>query len=361
MNREPFLNTDAPAPSAAAQERRWDVSFADWLKRLPKIELHCHLDGSLPEHTVRMLAGRAGIRIPDKEEELRSMLTVPAGCRSLKEYLECFSLPLSCLQTYDALFTAACDLAACAASEQTAYMEIRFAPAFSAHEGFSEEETVKAVRDGLREAERTLGIRTGILLCGMRHFDPEKNLEIPRLAERMMGDGVCGVDLAGDEKAFAPELHREMFRLAAGLGIPFTIHAGECGSADNVRAAVLMGARRVGHGIAMAGRPEIESLCIEREIAVEMCPTSNFQTKAVERMEDYPIRRFLDRGLLATVNTDNRTVSGTSMTKEISLLHDGFGVTKPEILGMMRNAARAAFAPEAVKAELLQMLDGAEG
>ena len=141
------------------------------------------------------------------------------------------------------------------------------------------------------------------------------------------------------------------------MEIPFTIHAGECGSAENVRTCVLMGARRIGHGIAMAGVKEIEELCRERGIAIEMCPTSNFQTKAVEKKSDYPIRRFLDQGLAVTVNTDNRTVSGTSMTEELFLLHSQFGVTKEETLQMTENAVRASFAEEEVKHRLLGNLE----
>ena len=236
------------------------------------------------------------------------------------------------------------------------YLELRFAPAFSAHDGFTQKDVVGAVRDGLKKAEADLGMRTGILLCGMRHFDLEKNLEIPALAEKFMGDGVCGIDLAGDEKAYPPELHSKMFSLASEMEIPFTIHAGECHSAENVRTSVLMGARRIGHGIAMAGVKEIEELCRERGVAVEMCPTSNFQTKAVEKRSDYPIRRFLEQGLAVTVNTDNRTVSGTSMTEELFLLHSQFGVTKDEALRMTENAVLAAFAEEEVKRELLEKL-----
>ena len=216
---------------------------------------------------------------------------------------------------------------------------------------------MRGVRDGLLSAEKEFGIKTGILLCGMRHFEPEKNLEIPRLAEKFMGNGVCGIDLAGDEKAFPPELHREMFRLAADMGIPFTIHAGECGSWENVCTAAAMGAKRIGHGIAMAGHEEAERLCRERGIAIEMCPTSNFQTKAVEREENYPVRRFLDLGLNVTVNTDNRTVSGTTLTKELLLLHDRFGVSGEEVREMMKNAARAAFAPATVREEVERRID----
>lgn len=327
-----------------------------WFRALPKAELHCHLDGSLPAHTVRRMGKQAGLALPETEEELAAALTVPADCRSLKEYLNCFSLPISCLQTYDALYTAAYDTAKAAFEEGTIYLELRFAPAFSAHEGFTQEDVVRAVRDGLKKAEADLGMYTGILLCGMRHFEPEKNLEIPVLAEKFLGDGVCGIDLAGDEKAYPPELHSKMFSLASEMEIPFTIHGGECHSAENVRTCVLMGARRIGHGIAMAGAKEIEELCRERDVAVELCPTSNFQTKAVEKKSDYPIRRFLEQGLAVTVNTDNRTVSGTSMTEELYLLHSQFGLTKEEAVQVTENAVRAAFAREEVKKALLGKL-----
>lgn len=331
-----------------------DRTLEAWAKGLPKVELHCHLDGSLPVHTVRRLAKQAGIQLPQEEEKLLEKLTVPRGCQSLAQYLECFSLPISCLQSYDALYTAAYDLAKEAAGEGVCYLEVRFAPVFSAHDGFTQDDVVRAVRDGLAQAQADWGIGSGVILCGMRHLPVEETCQTVRLAQRFWGDGVCAVDLAGDEKAYPPQLHQAMFELATQCGVPFTIHAGECGSAENVRTALEWGARRVGHGVAVAKHPEILALCREQGAVLEVCPTSNLQTKAVPPQEEHPLRSLLEQGVRVTINTDNRTVSGTDLTGELLWANRQLGLGREELRRMMEYAAEAVFAPQPVRQKLLE-------
>ena len=169
---------------------------------------------------------------------------------------------------------------------------------------------------------------------------------------------MAGADLAGDEARYPMAEYKELFTDAIAMGYPLTLHAGECGSVENIREAAQIGARRIGHGVAMAGHPEVQRLCREKGIGIELCPTSNFQTRAVRAPEAYPLREFLDAGLLVTVSTDNRTVSGCSLTGELTLAREKLGVTDRELVQMQQNAVRASFADAETKEALLKELKG---
>lgn len=165
-------------------------------------------------------------------------------------------------------------------------------------------------------------------------------------ARKFVGKGVCALDLAGDESAFPTRQFRELFAKAKEWGIPFTIHSGECGSVENVREALELGAKRLGHGIALEKSAELRKMCQEKQIGIEMCPTSNLQTKAVKDLKQYPLQQFLDEGLLVSIHTDNRTVSGTTLQKEQSY----FG--EEVIRQCTLNAIETAFTTEEIKNEL---------
>ena len=147
-----------------------------------------------------------------------------------------------------------------------------------------------------------------------------------------------------------------LFEKTRNIGMPFTIHAGECGSVENITDAVAAGAKRIGHGIAMRGHEDVIRKLAEKKIGIEMCPVSNLQTRAVPGPEFYPIREFLDHGAMVTVNTDNRTVSDTTMTKELEFIQNTYGIRDEEVLLLMRNAVDAAFAEETVKEKLYRKL-----
>lgn len=287
---------------------------------MPKIELHCHLDGSLSPGIVQKL-------LKQKNEEygpydLKEKLMAPADCGSLSEYLKSFALPLKCLQTKEGLFAAAKDLALSAAKEHVVYLEVRFAPSFSTEEGLSVTEIIESVNDGLKSAEREADIHASVLVCAMRHLDLETNLSMLKQARELLGNGVAGCDLAGDEKAYPTADFKELFAFAKKYEMPVTIHSGECGSTENIRAAVEFGARRIGHGIAMSKDKKLTALCAEKKIGVELCPTSNLQTKAVADFSDYPFGEFYKAGIPLSINTDNRTVSNTTLTDEFMRLSD---------------------------------------
>ena len=191
----------------------------------------------------------------------------------------------------------------------------------------------------------------------MRHHSLEDNLHMIRQAREFLGEGVCAADLAGDEAAYPMEGFLELFGEVKKMDMPFTIHAGECGSAKNIKEAVEAGASRIGHGIAMRGDPEVRRLYRERRIGIEMCPVSNLQTKAVPDCREYPMNLFLEERLLVTVNTDNRTVSGTTVTDELKFIQKNYGIKDEEIFRMMKNAVEVSFADEAVKDRLLRLYE----
>ena len=319
-----------------------------------RIELHCHLDGSLNVDFVDTMLRKQGINIERKE--LEEKLKVKPDCTSLTEYLEKFDLPLQCLQTKEALEQAAYELVMDAAKDDVAYIEVRFAPMLSTEKGLTCTEVIDSVVHGLKKGERESGTYAYAIVCAMRHHSLEQNLEMLKATKPFVGKGVCALDLAGDESAFPTSLFRELFLQAKEWQIPFTIHSGECGSVDNIREAIALGAKRLGHGIALEKSPELRQLCKEKGIGIEMCPTSNLQTKAVKGLDGYPLKQFLEEDLLVSVHTDNRTVSGTTMEKEEKLVKERLQISDEMWLQCTRNAIQTAFASDEIKEELMRRM-----
>lgn len=317
------------------------------LKNLPKIELHCHLDGSLSREFVEERLGRSV-----SEEEL----SVTEECGSLVEYLEKFNLPCACLKDETGLEKAGYDVLKTMGSENVCYAEIRFAPLLSVTPEMGTEKVIMALLNGLERGKKDFGVEYNVITCAMRHHSEKENYEMIKTARQFLGNGVCAADLAGAEAQYPMTEFMELFSKTKKLGMPFTLHAGECGSVQNIIDAVEAGAGRIGHGIAMLGNPQVQQLVKEAGAGVEMCPISNLQTKAIQHPEEYPMREFLERGLLVSINTDNRTVSNTSLTKELEFVQRMYGISDEMILQMMQNAVKTAFAEEDVKERLLRKL-----
>lgn len=317
------------------------------LLRLPKVELHCHLDGSLSQEFIEKRLGRSV-----KKEEL----SVSDDCTSLAEYLEKFDMPCQCLKDEEGLEEAGYDVLKSMSREHVCYAEIRFAPLFSETESMSCKKAMEALIKGLERGKQDFAIEYGVIACAMRHIDEEENWRMIRAARELLGSGVCGADLAGAEASYPMSQFMNLFENTRKIGMPFTIHAGECGSVDNITDAVNVGAKRIGHGIAMRGHEDVIRELAEKKIGIEMCPISNLQTKTVSGPEFYPIREFLDHGVRVTVNTDNRTVSNTTMTKELEFIQKTYGVRDEEVLLLMRNAVDAAFTSDTVKEKLYRKL-----
>lgn len=310
------------------------------IESLPKIDLHCHLDGSLTQSCISNLLGR--------RVEL-SELQVADDCKDLAQYLEKFNLPLQGLQTESALYSGAYDFIENVSKENIKYVEVRFAPLLSMCNGLNENKIIEAVLGGLKRGKEKFGVESNIIVSLMRGHNEEDNLRLVKKVKDYVGYGVCAIDLAGNEAAYPMSEFVNIFKYANSLDIPFTIHAGECGNIKNITDAVECGAKRIGHGIALMGNYDIQKQLAEKKIGIEMCPISNQQTKSVSDISKYPIKEFLTNGLLVTINTDNRTVSNTSISKEIQFIQNNFNITDDEVIRMIRNAFEVSFATDEQK------------
>lgn len=321
--------------------------FEKEILNMPKIDLHCHLDGSMTQKGIeKILEREVGI----------SELQVSSECRSLAEYLEKFDLPLECIQTPEGLKESSKEFLLNLQGDNVKYVEVRFAPQLSTTRGMNCTTVMEAVLEGLKAAKEQCGIYYQVIACMMRHHSEETNLSMLKECREFLGEGLCAVDLAGDEAGFPTRNFYELFQCAKKLDYPFTIHAGECGSVQSILDAVEMGAKRIGHGIAMKGIPEVQKELAKKHIGVEMCPISNYQTKALRPGEVYPIREFANAGVPVTVNTDNRTVSNTSLGKEMKFLWEQFGISVEELYQYQKNALEAAFCDELMKHEVWKSL-----
>lgn len=319
------------------------------------IDLHLHLDGSLPVKTVLKLAKLQNIALPGEDEAtLRKYLAVSPSAKSLNDYLRCFDLPLMLLQSCETIKIAVYELM-CELKEQgIIYSEIRFAPQLHTKCGCTQREIIEAAITGLDKAQKDFNTKSNLILCTMRGGSEEDNLLTVSLAAEYLGNGVCAVDLAGAEALYKTELYRNVFSLSARLCVPFTIHAGEADGVQSVKTAIEFGARRIGHGVAAVDDDELLDEIKRKNISIECCLTSNLQTKAVSKLENHPIKDFLRLGINATINTDNMTVSDTTVEKELSLLSD----IAPEISRetLMRNAVNAAFLSDNEREELMRRM-----
>ncbi|MDL2293154.1 adenosine deaminase [Ruminococcaceae bacterium OttesenSCG-928-D13] len=330
---------------------------AETIKMLPKVELHCHLDGSVPLAALGQMGAKNPGSLPTGETALRDLVQAPEGCRNLAEYLARFGPVLALLQDMDNLALAAKALVAELAAENVVYAELRFSPVLLTEGGASAETVVRTVLEALAVASAEHGVETRALLCMMRHHSEAENLAVLALAETFFGEGVAGVDLAGDEAAFPGQLYTGLFERVKAMGLPFTIHAGETGSTENVRHALKLGAARIGHGIAAAKDPALVRQLAERGTVLEVCPVSNLQTRAVADWADYPYPAFLEAGVNLAVNTDNRTVSNTSLTREFGVLSSHFSAL--DAARMQKHtltALDAAFIPDALKTTLREKI-----
>lgn len=319
--------------------------LTEQIKELPKIDLHVHLDGSVKPDTIRELAKEQGKSLPaGADGDLTPWMQIDETCTSLVEYLSKFSFVLPFMQTAESLERIAEEVVEQAAASGCLYIEVRFAPLLHTLEGLTAGEAILHTIAGLQKGEQMFGVKARVIVICMRHDSVERNLGVIEAAREYDGKGVVAVDLAGDEAGFPPALHQEVFELANRYGLPITIHAGEAGGAANVRESITrLGARRIGHGVRMTEDPSVIELARTTQTPLEMCPVSNIQTKAVTGWDTYPIRRFLEEGLLVTVNTDNMTVSGTTMNLEFEMLAEHCGFTIEELAQLTVNSAEAAF------------------
>lgn len=326
------------------------------LKELAKAELHCHLDGSLSLPAIRKLANMADIILPNSDKELRKYVIAPAQTESLVDYLKTFEFIRPLLQTKEALRFAAYDVARQEALENVIYIEIRFAPELSMDKGLTASDTVFAVLEGLADAQKEFNIVARALVCGMRQSSHKTTKEIIKHIVDLAPKGLVGFDFAGDEFSYPTDSLVDLIQEVKRSGYPMTLHAGECGCAKHIADSLNLGIKRMGHVTALTGQRALIKRFVEEDAVAEMCLTSNLQTKAASSIQSFPYQELYDAGGKITINTDNRTVSDTNLTKEYSLFVTYFGTKIEDFLVFNQNAVKASFTSDSEKDTLLHKL-----
>jgi adenosine deaminase len=326
------------------------------LHALPKTDLHCHLDGSLRLKTMLELADQQGVKLPaDSEDGLAKAIKIGARHPSLEEYLKGFEITLSVLQTEDALYRSAYELALDAAEENCRLIEVRYAPVLHLQKGLKPTVVVEAVLEGLRAANRETGILAGVLVCGIRNMSPDVSLRLAELSVAYKNRGVLGFDLAGAEHGNPARDHQAAFQLILNNNINCTVHAGEAYGPPSIAQALhYCGAHRIGHGVRLREDGDLLNYVNDHRIPIECCPSSNVQTGAVTDMASHPFKFYLDFGIRVTINTDNRLITDTTVTKELSAMARQFGLTLKDIRNILVGGFKSAFLTFHDRAQLVR-------
>ncbi len=326
-----------------------------FLLALPKAELHVHLDGSLRAATMAELARERRVETPWRDAEDLAAHMLVSDAHSLEEYLARFVLTLAVMQDRGALERIAYELAEDHARENVRYLEVRFCPALCTQEGLAAHEVLEAVLAGLGRAGRDFPIVTRVIVCALRTLDPVVSVEMAALAVAYRDRGVVAFDLAGAEAGNPVDEHLEAFRLAEAAGLPRTVHAGEGFGAPSIHQAVhLAGAARIGHGTRLLEDPELETLVRSRGIPLEVCLTSNLQTGVAPSYAGHPVRRYHDLGIPVVLCTDNRLMSGVTLTEEYRHARDHLGFGRSELLRMARTGFEVGFVERSVREALVE-------
>ncbi len=331
---------------------------SDLLRRLPKAELHCHLDGSVRPATLLELARDQRAAMPrDDAEALAEYMRVD-DARTLEDYLARFDVTLSVMQTAEAMERTAYELAQDCAREGIRYVEVRYAPVLNVRGGLTLPQAVEYPLRGLARAEREHDITARVIICALRHLPPSTSLELARLAVDFKDSGVVGFDLAGGEAGHPASDHQAAFAHALEHGLACTCHAGEGAGADSVADALhSCRVHRIGHGTRLGEDPALLAEVRDRGIGIECCLTSNIQTHAAASFDTHPLRRYFDAGVQVSLNTDNRLMSGTDLLTEYGLAAKHLDFTLDELARLARNGFVGSFLPDRERAAMLERVD----
>ena len=312
------------------------------INSMPKIELHVHLDGSLKKEFVKSV-----LNISD--EEITNQMVAAKKCADLKEYLDKFALPVKILNTSSNLENAAYELTKDLELDNVIYAEIRFAPTKHFNDNLSLDNVVESVLNGLNKNKN---VKTNLILCMMRGDSFDTNKKVIDLALKYLNRGVCAIDLAGDEEHFDTKLYEDLFMYAKDNNVPYTIHAGEVGDIKSLKDAISFNPSRIGHGIKAINDRQILDELKSKNILLEVCPTSNYQTNAIDIYSNNPIYNLYKEGINILINTDNRTVSNITLNKEYNLLMENFPFDINDFIKINLSAIDYAFLNEEEKQKL---------
>lgn len=321
----------------------------EFIHRMPKTDLHVHLDGSMRLSTILELAEAQKIKLPDNptnEEQLAKAIHMGEICEDLTHYLKAFDVTLSVLQTEEALYRAAFELGEDAARENVRYMEVRYSPLLHTQKGLSFPVIVEAVAEGLREAKRKYGLMSGQIICGIRHVTPEASLRMAELCVAFKHRSVVAFDLAGAEANNPAKDYRDAFALVRNNNVNLTIHAGEAYGPESIHQAIhLCGAHRIGHGTRLREDGDLLNFVNDHRIPLEVCLTSNVQTRACTSFESHPLPFYMSLGLRCTINTDNRLITDTTMTEEYWRAVQYFDLNIGDLRKLMIDGYKSTFMP----------------
>ncbi|MBN1899042.1 MAG: adenosine deaminase [Spirochaetes bacterium] len=324
------------------------------LKKIPKLDLHRHLDGALSASTIKRIARKQNYTLPTEDpDELAKYVQVSPYCRSLAEFLKAFETFYPLLMNPKAMEIAAYEVSRDCFEDNVKYCELRFAPVLQAKGDYSMEEILDGVLTGCKKAHDELGIINPLILCCYRSETLESSIQTVNLALKYRHRGIVAVDLAGDEEHFPAKIHKQAFDLALKNHMPVTIHAGEAGGSENIKEAInVMGATRIGHGIKVVNDPELYQEVKVKQIPLEMCLTSNVQTTVASDYISHPFEQCYRDGLKVTINTDDPGVSHITLTDEYFLLKQYYHFSWDDIIKIASNSLTSSFTTEERKEKL---------
>lgn len=333
-------------------------SFLNQIKKIPKVELHCHLDGSIRTKTIIDQAKIDNVDIPSKQIEiLNSIVKIGENNSSLEEYLKKFEITLSVMQNPDALERFAFELIEDVYEENVVYIEVRFSPIFHINSGMSPGMSIKSVNKGLKKGEKKYGVKSRIIICGIRNMSPENTLKLAELAIEYKDHGVVGFDLAGPEKSFPARRHKNAFELIKKNNLKCTIHAGEANGPSSIYQAIYdCGADRIGHGTRLKEDNKLLDTVKNKKIPLEICLTSNWQTKCVRSLKEHPLKSYYEMGIILSLNTDNRLISNTTLSNEMILANNLFDFSLQDFKNLTIMAMESAFINNSIKKEIIELI-----
>ena len=344
--------SDAFQPAPAAEP-----SLRDIVARLPKVDLHRHLEGSISPEAFLALADKYDIALPTRDlEQLRPYLQVTPQDKTLLDFLKKFDTIGLAFKNKDACRDITESVVRDAARDNVKYLELRFSPIYmAAQSGLPLNDVMEAVVEGAAKASAETGTKVGLIVIVERQMGLEKAKIAEGLAESYKDKGVVALDLANDEFHYPPGPYAEVFNQAKAAGLKVTVHAGEAGGADNVRTSIeQLGADRIGHGVRTQEDAAVEKLVVDRKVPLEMNPTSNMQTGAASRWDTYPLQRYQAEGIPVTINTDDPAVSGITLSHEYETAVEHCGLTVDDLEHVIMNGVEAAFLPDDQKKALAE-------
>lgn len=327
-----------------------DEKLLNKIKYMPKVELHLHLDGSLNTKDIQ-----------DKykltDEQIKDKMIADEKCKDLNDYLKKFDYPISIMQTKESIQNIVIALLTYLKSQNVIYVEVRFAPQFHTRRGLTQDEVVNFVVNAAKKVD----IKCNFILCLMRgENNNNENYETVRVAKKYLGRGVCAVDLAGAEAIFKTKEYKEIFEYVKEEELPFTIHAGEADGPESIKSAISFGAKRIGHGVRVIEDEALLEKVIKKGITLEVCPTSNIQTCICGDYASHPIVELYKSGVKTTINTDNMTVSNTTLENEYINLLENTELEYEDLVKMNMNSINAAFITEEEKVVLIDIINKGE-